>query len=143
VTLQTVYLLANLLVLPAWAALVVRPSWRFGSEVLAPLITPGAMAVLYAVMLTSTIVNPGPGSFGSLAGISELFSTEAAALTGWCHYLVTDVFIGAWALRESRRLGIRHAVMVPVLLLLLAMLPVGLLLYLAVRAPRAGFRIPQ
>jgi len=139
--LELVYQVANLLVLPAWVAMLFKPSWRFGSDVLAPVITPAFMALLYTGFLVSTIVNPGPGSFGSLAGLSAMFSADTAMMTGWLHYLVTDVFIGAWALRESRRLGIRHGVMVPVLLLLLFMLPVGLLAYFGVRARHAGFAV--
>ncbi len=141
--LELLYSAANLLVLPAWGALLFRPGWRFGREVFAPFITPAVMASLYLVLIVAGAVDPGEGSFGSLAELGQLFSNPRGLLTGWTHYLVTDVFIGAWALRESQRLGIRHRTMVPVLLLLLMLLPIGLLLYFAIRAKHTGARVSE
>ncbi|MCO4768872.1 MAG: DUF4281 domain-containing protein [Deltaproteobacteria bacterium] len=136
-----VFHLGNSLVLPAWLAMLFRPSWRFGTDVLAPLITPAAMALLYSVYITLTLTGDGPGGFGDLEELGLGFSEPIGAMAGWAHYLVADVFIGSWALRESRRLGIRHRTMVPILILLLMLMPVGFLAYLVVRARHTGFAI--
>lgn len=136
-----VYSLANLLVLPAWFALLFRPGWRFGTDVLAPLITPGAMALLYALYIALALTGDGPGGFSSLGELGLAFGEPVGAMAGWAHYLVADVFLGAWALRESRRLGIRHRTMVPVLILFLMLMPIGFLTYLVVRARHTGFAI--
>lgn len=135
-----VFHLANALVLPAWIALITRPSWRFGSDVLAPIITPGAMALLYVPYIAAAL-GDGTGGFGSLEELSLAFSTEIGVMAGWAHYLVADVFLGSWALRESQRLGIRHRTMIPILIGFLMLMPVGFLAYLVVRAKRTGWSI--
>jgi len=137
-----VYHAANSLILPGWLAMILRPSWRFGTDVLAPVITPVAMAALYSVYLVLAMTADGDGGgFGSLAELSAAFSVDVGVMVGWAHYLVADIFIGSWALRDSQRLGIKHGVMVPILILLLMLMPVGFLIYMLVRARHAGWAV--
>ena len=55
-------------------------------------------------------------------------------MAGWIHYLAFDLFIGAWEVRDARRLGVPHMVVVPCLFFTLMAGPVGLALYFAMRA---------
>ena len=52
------------------------------------------------------------------------------------HYLVFDLFIGAWQTRDAARHGIPHGLVVPCLVLTFLLGPIGLLLYLALRTWR-------
>ncbi len=62
-----------------------------------------------------------------------LFEEPEAVMAGWIHYLVFDLFIGAWEVRDARRLKIPHLAVVPCLVLTFMLGPVGLLLYLILR----------
>ena len=81
--------------------------------------------------------NPGApegASMTSLEGVMLLFTSPHAVLAGWVHYLVFDLFVGAWQVRDARRREIHHALVIPCLALTLTLGPVGLALYLALRA---------
>jgi hypothetical protein len=58
-------------------------------------------------------------------------------LAGWVHYMAFDLFIGAWETRDARRAGVPHLMVVPCLILTFMLGPIGLLVYLALRAWRA------
>ena len=62
-----------------------------------------------------------------------LFSNPYFALAGWVHYLVFDLFIGAWQVRDARRRGIPHLYVLPCLFLTLMAGPIGLLAYITLR----------
>ena len=68
--------------------------------------------------------------------MQKLFADPWILLAGWIHYLVFDLFIGAWEVRDAARLGIPHLLVVPCLVLTFLFGPVGLLLYGIVRAVR-------
>ena len=71
--------------------------------------------------------------FGSLQGVMLLFQSPTAVLGGWIHYLVFDLFIGAWIVRDARRQGINHWLTTPFLFATLMAGPAGLMLYLLLR----------
>jgi hypothetical protein len=48
-------------------------------------------------------------------------------------YLAFDLFIGGWEIRDARRRGIPHVLIVPALVLTFLFGPAGLLLYLSIR----------
>jgi hypothetical protein len=61
------------------------------------------------------------------------FTSPYATLVGWVHYLVFDLFVGAWEVRDARRREIPHLAVVPCLVVTLMLGPVGLLAYLTLR----------
>ena len=62
-----------------------------------------------------------------------MFSVPQAVLAGWIHYLVFDLFVGAWEVRDAKRLGISHWFILPCLFFTLMLGPIGLLLYFILR----------
>ena len=72
-------------------------------------------------------------SFFSLPGVMAFFTSPVLATAGWVHYLVFDLFIGAWEVRDSGRRGVPHWVVIPCLIVTLMFGPAGLLCYLALR----------
>ena len=40
-----------------------------------------------------------------LDGVVALFGVRQAIFVGWVHYLVFDLFVGAWIARDAGRLG--------------------------------------
>ena len=92
----------------------------------------GLLAVVYLYLVVSDF-NSAEGSFTSLPGVVQFFADPKVVLAGWIHYLVFDLFIGCWEVRDSRRCGIHHLLVIPSLILTFLLGPIGLLTYLVIR----------
>ncbi len=122
--------IANTAALLSWLLLIIQP------KRMAPLlrfVVPVLMAMLYIWALATAPSNPD-GGFGSLAQVKALFSQDRAVLAGWVHYLAFDLFVGCWEVMDAQQRGVRYLLVVPCLLLTFMFGPVGLLLYLTLRA---------
>ena len=130
---ETVFLICNYGILPAWVLLVVAPRSPWTRWVVHSPLVPLALAGVYIwAMLGDQTGAPG-GSFFTLGGVMNLFTSPWIALAGWLHYLVFDLFIGAWEQRDAQRRGIPHVLVAPCLVVTLLFGPVGLALYLLLR----------
>ena len=133
---ETVYTIINLSVMPAWLLLALAPGAAVTRLVVHSGVYPLALGVFYIVTLSMTLffgMGADGGGFGSAAGVSQLFSHPLGILVGWSHYLVFDLFVGAWEARDARRRGVAHWMLLPCLFFTLMFGPVGLLLYLVLR----------
>lgn len=130
---DTVFLICNNGVLPAWLLLVVAPGWEWTRRIVHAIWIPMLLGLVYAWGFATNPGAPEGGSFTTLEGVMVLFTSPHVALVGWVHYLAFDLFVGAWEARDARRSGVRHFWLVPCLLLTLMAGPLGLLLYLAIR----------
>lgn len=122
----------NLGVLPAWALLVLAPRWRWTQRLVHSAVIPVALATAYLVLLLSADM-PNGGGGGSLDEVQRMFASPALALVCWIHFLVFDLFVGAWISRDAARRGVPHLLVAPCLVLTLLVGPAGLLLYLVLR----------
>jgi len=127
-----VFQIVNFGVIPFWILLVILPHWGLTQILVHSIAIPLLLGVAYAWFLTQGLGIEG-GSFSSLEGVMVFFSAPAAVLAGWIHYLVFDLFIGAWQVRDAKRRGINHWFVIPCLFFTLMAGPIGLLLYLVVR----------
>ncbi len=134
---EQLFRLANAFVMPAWLLLAVAPRWLWTRRLVHSALYPALLGVVYTVGLLAS----GPGSdasadgagLSSLAGIYAAFANPRMLLVAWVHYLVFDLFVGAWQARDARRHGVPHWALVPCLFLTLMAGPMGLLAYLAIR----------
>jgi len=134
---NTLFDISSLLVMPFWALLVFAPTWRITKRIISitlPWIVIPA-SLLHAVLLVpdvlsvwTTVSNP------DLASIQTLLATPAGATIAWVHFLAFDLFVGRWAYLDSRRLQLSPWLVSPALALILLFGPLGLLVYLALRA---------
>ncbi len=124
-SLEACFTAASYIALPGWLLLILAPRWRCSTQLIAPFLIPLILAVLYAYLM-ATNLGAAHGDFNSLAGVRGLFAVDALLLAGWIHYLAFDLFIGAWQVRDSRRLGIPHLLVVPCLICTLVVGPLGL-----------------
>lgn len=129
---ETLFFVIHLPVFPAWALLAVAPRWQgtqiFVHSALIPLI----LGALYVSLLARGIAGesaPGAG-FTSLAAIMALFSHPVGALNSWTHFLIFDLFVGAWISRDAIRHNVRQIATLPFLFFTLMFAPLGLALWL-------------
>lgn len=140
------FYILHLPVLPAWALLMLAPGHALTRRWVHSGAIPLLMGAIYALLLGSALLfgqaDPDAG-MGSLTGVMALLSHPVGALTGWAHYLVFDLFVGAWIARDARRLAYGHAGTLPVLLLALVFAPLGLAAHFLRRlAHHDGIAIP-
>ena len=134
---EQLFSMLNMVTIVAWLPLVFFPRMRWATT-LVPVMMAALLAVVYAALVVVTLPW-ADGGFSSLAGVRALFDNPWGLLAGWTHYLAFDLFIGGWEVRDARRRGIPHLLVVPVLALTFLFGPGGLLLYLGIRsfAPNA------
>ncbi len=68
-----------------------------------------------------------------MAGVQAIFASPRTAVGCWIHYLIFDLFMGAWIARDARRLAVPHLAVVPCLVVTLFFGPVGYAVWLLVR----------
>lgn len=105
-------------------------------------IIPGLLASVYAFLFVATFEGLH-ATFPSLDAVAYVVHTKTGLLAAWVHFLAFDLFVGAWIVRDSRRLRISHVAAIPCLLLTFLLGPLGLLAYLIVRlSMRKGSETP-
>jgi hypothetical protein len=124
--------LANNIVLIGWLVLIFLPRWRWSSRLVAPVLVPASMAILYCTLI-ATQFGRGQGGFSSLTSVALLFQNRSLLLAGWIHYLAIDLFVGSWEVRDAQQVGITHYLVIPCLILTFLFGPAGWLLYLLIR----------
>ena len=130
---ELLFLICNNGVLPAWILLVAAPSWVWTQKIVHGIWIPILLGGVYLGVFLTSPPMPSDGGFASLGGVMALFTSPYFALVGWVHYLVFDLFVGAWEVRDAQRRGISHWPVVPCLVLTLMLGPIGLLAYLLLR----------
>ena len=100
------------------------------------MLIPGLLGLLYTWLIVNHFFS-AEGGFGSLEGVALLLQSPPILLAGWIHYLAFDLFVGSWEVRDAQRIGVHHLLVVPCLLLTFMLGPIGLLLYLVLRAAMA------
>jgi disulfide bond formation protein DsbB len=130
---EQIFSIANLVAAVAWLALIVQPRRHWVTDVVTSLLVPGLLASVYVAIVVTTFWRT-PGGFSTLADVAMLFSSPWALLAGWIHYLVFDLLIGTWEVRDSHDRGIPHLIVVPCLVLTFFFGPAGWLIYTAVRS---------
>jgi len=124
---------ANLLALCGWVALALSPpsrSWTARVWQVTGWVLPLVLAVAYVALLVG---HWGPGGFGSLAAVRQLFEQPGLLAAGWLHYLAFDLFVGTWIARDGAQRGLPHLALLPCLALTFLFGPAGLLAYAALR----------
>lgn len=132
-TLDVLFNLANLYVLPFWLGMILLPRWSVTLRGMTSLLPFVPLAGLYAYLFATSLTADSAQSFANptLSDIARLFGDERVALTGWVHFLVMDLLAGRWIYLEGQRTGVwtTHS-----LILCLFAGPLGLLSHIATQA---------
>jgi hypothetical protein len=139
---ETLFMIANPLALMGWLALAVAPLAPRAIDLFAGWVLPGLLSLGYAVLMLVHFAD-APGGFQTLAAVQALFTDADVALAGWMHYLAFDLFIGAWILRDARRAGFAHWVVLPILPFVFLVGPAGFVAYLTLKLLRRGIPSPD
>lgn len=135
-TLEALYSIANWVVIPAWLLLVILPKSDMTKKLVHSGLYPLVYGMFYLVLFIRALFfgqSAEDGGFASLETVMIAFSNPNVTLMGWAHYLVFDLFVGAWIGRDALARGVNHLLVVPCLFLSWFAGPIGLLLYLLVR----------
>jgi hypothetical protein len=131
---EALFLAANAAALGPWLLLVFAPRAKLTSRLAHSPAPALALVPLYVACIFFDPRGPQGGSFWSVAGVMAIFASPRTAVGCWIHYLVFDLFVGAWIARDARRLALPHLATVPSLVLTLLFGPVGYASWLLVRA---------
>ena len=129
---ETIFTACNSIALLGWILLILLPKKRWIAGFLLPIVGCGSLALIYCYLMIR-YAGSADGGFTSLDDVESLFRNRNVLLAGWLHYLVFDLFIGCWQVRDAQRLGIAHRWIVPALLLTFVAGPIGLLTYYLIR----------
>lgn len=139
--------LVNYSVMPAWALLILAPKWSGTDKLVHSMFYPLLLGGVYILGMVLAYTSHGAegGGFTTIEGVRTLFSADVGIVIGWTHYLVFDLFVGAWEARDARRRGVKHWLLVPCLVLTFMLGPIGLVLYLILRAMtgKGGWRLGE
>ncbi len=127
--------IVNLSVFPAWILLAFVPNAAVTKKLIHSMLYPLFLGVVYLIGMILAYTGHGAegGSFSTIEGVRTLFSSDVGILIGWTHYLVFDLFVGAWEARDAQRRGFSHLLLVPCLFFTFMLGPIGLLLYVILR----------
>lgn len=132
-TLENVFDVTNLFVLPFWALMIVLPRWQFTQKVMDSVLPFVGLALVYGVLFVLSIEPDQAALWGNptLPNLAALFGIPKVMATGWVHYLVMDLFVGRWIYQQGieKELVTTHS-----LALCLFAGPLGLLSHLSTAA---------
>ena len=140
---ETLFSLGSSTALAGWLLLVLLPGARATAWFTAVLV-PGLLALAYTALVAGGWAGAlaGGGGFASMAELRRLFADERLLLAGWLHYLAFDLLIGRHIVQTARHEGLRHAAVVPALLLCFLFGPAGWLLFQLQRVSRRALQAP-
>lgn len=129
---ETLFTVFNTIALVSWLFLIFAPQWKYTRS----LVISGMVSLVFAggyIFLFVSGVTDSSGDFTSLAGVRSMFQSDSLLLAGWLHYLAFDLFVGTWIVANSTRYSIKHAYVIPALILTFMLGPAGLLTYFIIR----------
>jgi hypothetical protein len=133
---------ANMAVIPFWLLLALAPRWSGTNLLVHSVAIPVVLGLTYVWYFANGAFFgpnvPKDAAFGTLEGVMAFFTVKEAVVAGWVHYLVFDLFVGAWIARDAVRRGINQLIVAPILFFTLMLGPIGLLMYAAARGGMHG-----
>lgn len=131
---DSLFSITNSLALLGWILLIVGAEWRYLRTIVLNLIIPILLSLVYVYLIITHYGAMQEGGFGSIDELIILFSNRDLILLGWVHYLAFDLFIGTWEYYDAQKHGISRFLIIPCQILTFLAGPVGLVLYLILRA---------
>lgn len=130
--------LSNLLIIPFWLTLLIRPQGRAAARLMEPPWICGVLALLYGSLILPNLGTLLPLLLKpKLEEIQLLLGSPMGATAGWLHFLCLDLFVARCIWRDALERRANLVFLRVCLLLNLLFGPLGLLIYGAAR-PRTN-----
>jgi hypothetical protein len=133
---ELIFQAASAIALAGWFILFFLSPFWFRADRFIIGIVVALLALVYAWLVIEHFRLPYFSEFFTLDGIGKLFSNKYLLAAGWVHYLAIDLLAGTWIKKNSFRHGIPHLLTTVCLLLTFLLAPLGILVYLVIRAAR-------
>jgi hypothetical protein len=136
---EPTFSIGSLAAIAAWLGLALAAAAPPGNLrqrllLVAGLIVPMALCLLYAYLLVVHWGSAPGGGFSSLSAVLTLFSAPGKMLGGWMHFLAFDLLVGWWIVDDTLSNGRSRAALFLVLPATFMYGPVGLLLHVIARS---------
>jgi hypothetical protein len=126
VSAELAFQLLNAVVLPWWAVWLAAPRSPLAGRMAGHGGIFIVLGLVYFGLATAAVTLEGSEGF-AFDDLRTVLAAPIGFLTGWTHFLAFDLFVGAWIVRESGRLGLEPR---PYLFFTLMAGPIGLLGFL-------------
>lgn len=131
--------LSFLLAAPVWLLMVLAPTWSWTARIAALPLTAVPIVLVYLALaapvapeLWAAVREPDLKTFRELTALAD----GAGAI--WAQIIAWDLLIGQWMYLEARRIGLHPLVTGPLLVLTVFLSPIGLLVFLTLRAAKGA-----
>lgn len=129
---ELLYTVVNASVIPAWVLLAFFPQATITNKLVKSYAWHIALAIFYSIFIFGGMQEnasiEGAG-MGSLEQLRIGFLNDKILLAAWVHYLVFDLFVGVWIVKESEKRSMNKWIVAPMLFLTLMLGPVGFLVF--------------
>lgn len=107
-SIEQLFEISNLFVLPFWTLMILLPNWNVTKKVMESFLPFIFLVGVYIYFITGAITPESAQALANpkLADIAGFFGEESAAATGWAHFLVMDLFVGRWIYWEGQNKNI-------------------------------------
>lgn len=128
---ELLYTILNASVIPAWVLIVFFPKSEWTNKFVFSYAWHIALSVFYLVYIVwGSIENfDGKGGMHSLEALRIGFGNDKVLLAAWAHYLIFDLFVGVWIVKDAQSKNINSWLLKPILLFTLILGPLGFLFY--------------
>ncbi|HEX3150756.1 MAG TPA: ABA4-like family protein [Gemmataceae bacterium] len=134
---NTLFLIMSGLAGIGWVLLIlISPCWKNADKVVMSIIV-AIFGLAYGYFNFANLGDVGGlTAFMSYEGVQKVFANAGLQLAAWAHILGIDLLAGVWMYHNAKLCKVKHLVMIPIYLVTIMLGPVGVLLYLIVRALR-------
>ena len=134
-TIDNIFSLSSLLVMPFWFLMAFVPTWKWSKRIISSAWIAAPAALLYTILVIPGIQGILPQVMNpELGAIATALGTPDGATIAWVHFLAFDLFVGRWVYLDSRKRNINPFVMFPFIFFTLMLGPIGFLAYLILRS---------
>ncbi|MGB8818421.1 MAG: ABA4-like family protein [Rhizobiaceae bacterium] len=141
-TYETVFNISNGAAALAWVYLIFLPRWKVMDTALFLVLIPALSFAYSALVFVHFFTVPG-GGFSSIDEVRQLFLSDPVLVAGWIHYLAFDLFVGWWIAREADAASVSRLVQAPIFAATFLFGPLGLLLFLGIKAGSTRLQLNQ
>lgn len=132
---EVIFKILNASVIPFWILLAFFAKSKLTERLVFSHFVHLALAVFYTVFIIWGMVENvgGEGGMDSMEHLRIGFLNDKVLLAAWAHYLIFDLFVGAWITKKCLEENIPNWIKWPSLIFTLMLGPIGFLLFTFLR----------